>query len=104
MYYNEVIKILKNGYIENLPVNLSTKDEFGRCINFYPQNYSISKDSDPNRYIGVHSEFEKELYEDYKEVIEENDEMLPALKDSLYYRRFYDNYSETKNSSKYFKS
>ena len=104
MYYNEVIKTLKNGYSENLSVNLSTKDEYGRYISFYPQSYSIPKDADPNRYIGEPSEFEKELYEDYKDVIEENNATLPEfnIKDSLYYSRLYDNYSEVKKNNKQF--
>lgn len=104
MYYNEVIKTIKNGYTEDLSVNLLTKDEFGRYTNFYPQSYSIPKDSNPNRYIGAHSEFEEELYEDYKDVIEENITQLPALniKDTLYYRKLYDNYSETKKNTKQF--
>lgn len=102
MYYNAVIETLRTGYTEDSTVNLSTLDRFGRSTNFYPQSYSIPKDSNPNRYIGTPSEFEEELYEDYKDALEGNDDSLPAIEDSYYYSKLYNNYSEARKKSKHF--
>lgn len=98
IYYDEVVKTLKNGYTKDFSVNLSSKDELERYINFFPQSYSIPKDSNPSRYVGQHSEFEKELYEDYRELLEKNGDTLPAFdfNDSSYFHKLYNNYPEIK--------
>lgn len=100
IYLKSVIETMKSGYIDNSEVNMQTFDEYGKNIEFYPQNYSIEKSKNENRYIGSPSEFEQELYEDYREELESNNSMLPRIFDHHKYYKLYNNYKNNKNKTK----
>lgn len=100
LYYNCVMETIKNGYSIDANVNLLSFDKYGRYTNFYPQSYSIEKSSNMNRYIGSPSEFEMELFEDYKDDLNNNDSELPRINNHYKYYKLYNNYGIGTNVNK----
>ena len=97
LYLASVLQTQYNGYTTDLTVNLSTFDEFGRNKEFYPESYALPKEYLVRRYAGKPSEFELELYNDYKDVLDKEGE-LPALSvhDAIKYIDLYEKYKNKK--------
>lgn len=98
LYIKSIAETIKSGYIENSEVNLQIFDKYGKNIDFYPYSYSIEKNKTEERYIGVPSEFEQELYNDYKDEIEKS-QVLPRIFNHHKYYKLYNNYCICKNKN-----
>ena len=97
LYYNEVIKTIKEGYVNDSSIDTSKIDIYDTDT-YYTQNYAIPKEDVFNRYNGSPTEFEEELYEDYKDILENNSGQLPKIdiRTAIGYIRMYENYADYK--------